>query len=287
MRPTAEKSLLVICLLGLLLIVSFSIRAGGASFGFPLFTHPDEFYVFDAAHRMVETGDMDPYFFNYPSLMIYAQAAIQYGCFLTARTKDGAPSFKDLPITDLYYAGRLFTVLLATLSVLLTFYLAQRLMNSWMGLTAAAILTFSSLHIGHSYFITVDLPMSTAVLVAIVCSIVLYQKGPRTGLYLLNGLVIGFAIGVKYTAIWSIGAMLLAHYWLHRERKISLYPKRLLWGILLILVGFFISTPYALIKPIALLKDLYFEFAHYRSGHQGIDSSVSYGYYWMKLRIAF
>jgi len=287
LRVAAVKSYLSWLLLGLLLTIAFIIRAGGATFGFPLLTHPDEFYVFDAAHRMIETGDPDPHFFNYPSLYLYLQAAVQYSCYLLVKWQEGVRTFSDCSVTRLYYAGRLFTVLLATLSVLLTFHIAKKMMNRWSGLLAAAILTFTSLHIVNSYYITVDLPMGAAVLLAIACSIRLYQKGPTTSLYLLNGLVIGLAIGVKYTALWSSGGLLLAHYWLYREGKTSLISKQLIWGLLFIPLGCFITTPYALIKPLALLKALHYESAHYRSGHQGMESPVSYGYYWMKLRSTF
>ncbi len=287
LRVVAAKSFFAMFLLGLLLAIAFIVRAGGATFGFPLLTHPDEFYVFDAAHRMIETGDPDPHFFNYPSLYLYTQAAVQYGCYLLAKCREGVRSFSDVPITRLYYVGRLFTVLLATLSVLLTFHIAKKMMNRWLGLLAAAILTFSSLHIVNSYYITVDLPMSAAALLAIACSMLLYEKGPRTSLYLLNGLVIGLAIGVKYTALWSAGGLLLAHYWLFRGGKTTLLSKPLIWGLLLIPLGFFITTPYALIKPLELLRALHYESAHYRAGHQGMESPVSYGYYWMKLHSTF
>ena len=65
-------------LLWLLLIacVAFIVRFKGVWFGYPLPVHPDEPFIVNSALRMITMGDLNPHFFDYPTLNIYLQASL-------------------------------------------------------------------------------------------------------------------------------------------------------------------------------------------------------------------
>jgi hypothetical protein len=111
-------------------------------------------------------------------------------------------------------------------------------------------------------------------------SVLIYSRGPKTFYYFLNGIFIGFAIGTKYLAIWIAIPLLVAHVINCRSQGIRLIDTRLLFGLFMIPVAFFISTPYSILDIRGFLRGVFYQYNHYSGGHPGYDSEiVSYGYY--------
>ena len=59
----------------LILLLALALRAVHLDYGLPTIFHPDERFVVGPALQMVETGDLDPGFYNYPALPMYVLAA--------------------------------------------------------------------------------------------------------------------------------------------------------------------------------------------------------------------
>lgn len=60
-------------LLLILLLVGFFIRFSGTIFGLPYLHHWDEPAVTTTAIRIMQSGDYNPHFLHWPSLLIYLQ----------------------------------------------------------------------------------------------------------------------------------------------------------------------------------------------------------------------
>ena len=68
-----------------ILITAFVIRILNIRYGYPLQTHPDEPVLVNAALNMINTGDLNPHNFQYPSLNIYLQALLFFVLQLPAK----------------------------------------------------------------------------------------------------------------------------------------------------------------------------------------------------------
>ena len=130
MRPFTSKrhqiTLLLIVLLALLL------RLWRLDFGqeLPYLAHTDEPTQYNPAIRIIKTGDLNPHFFNYPSLTIYIDTVVLYLGFLVGRLLGAFESVADLqPIRTVQMAvgvvgnpgllllGRATTALIGTLTM--------------------------------------------------------------------------------------------------------------------------------------------------------------------------
>jgi len=53
-----------------IVLLALLLRFPGVFSGYPLVLHPDEPTLVDAARAMVLSGDLNPHFFRYPSLIM-------------------------------------------------------------------------------------------------------------------------------------------------------------------------------------------------------------------------
>ena len=101
-------------------------------------------------------------------------------------------------------------------------------------------------------------------------------REPSFRRFLLAGLAVGFAIGVKFNGALAAITLLVAAIIAWRERRIR-RPGRVL--LLLgasagaALLGFFIVSPYSLIHLKTTVNAFFFESAHVKGGHYGFDLS--------------
>jgi riboflavin transporter FmnP len=241
-----KKQIFYVCLAAVILS-AFLTRYACIRFGFPLITHPDEPEVAEAAINIVRSGDLQPRTFIYPSFYTYLQALAYAGVFAFGKLAGVFQNFSDIERTTLYFWGRLLTILLSVGAVYVTYLIGQLLFDKVCGIVSALFTSLSLLHVTNSYTITVDCPMAFWVLVSFFVSALSYVNGPRVKYYLLNGILIGFASGTKYTAIWCIVPMVWAHFHHIPFSLRGLFDKRLLAGLLLIPAAFVATTPFAVI----------------------------------------
>jgi 4-amino-4-deoxy-L-arabinose transferase-like glycosyltransferase len=134
------KNISCVLWLTVIVCVAIMIRVKGVWFGFPLSVHSDEPRLVNTALRMIETGDLNPHFFNYPTLTIYIQACL-YQIINYIGHAFGISLFEG-PIVWFHIIGRSFSVLLSVLTIIITFIIGNRLFSHFAGLLAAFFLTF-------------------------------------------------------------------------------------------------------------------------------------------------
>jgi len=267
----------VVVALVVALLAAAALRISGVWFGFPLTIHADERKVVEAALKIKRTGDLNPQFFNYPSLPIYTQASLFWVVDATERTLAEEPN-RRTPRIHYFIAGRLLNVLLSMLTILVTFEIGRRLVSPAVGLAAALFISAAPLHVLNAFTATVDTPIAFWTTLSVLMSIVIAAGERSSRNYILAGVFTGLAVGCKYTAFLATVPLLLAHLRGWRSRR-DFISRELVIGLLLIPVAFLLTTPFAVLDYSTFLEDIRYEGQHYRNGHPGSESagSTSFG----------
>lgn len=273
-RTISDRSGAVLLLL--VLCVAFAVRFKGVWFGYPLPVHPDEPILVDIALRMLLAGDLNPHYFNYPTLNIYIQALIFRLVQLVGYLfLDKSPA--ELPVIWYYLAGRTFNVLLSVLTIGVIYIIGKRLLCPLAGLLAATFLAFSFLHVANSFLLTVDVSVAFwASLVTLMATMIL-TEGKSRKYYILGGIFVGLAVSSKYTAFVSAAPLFVAHYVQSREKK-DWIDGCIVTCVIAIPVVFLMTTPYSLLDFGNFLAALRIEAEHYSTGHPGAQSDTTTSY---------
>jgi dolichyl-phosphate-mannose-protein mannosyltransferase len=289
---------LQVALLGILLFLGLLLRLWRLDFGreLPYLAHTDEPTQYNPAIRMIKTGDLNPHFFNYPSLTIYLDAAAMYAGFWIGRLLGVFESIDDLqPIRTVAMAvgvvgtpamlllGRAVSAGIGTLTVGLVYVLARRFAKQWWTpLFASLLLAISTAHVRFSHYMTVDV-IATFFAVACVaaCTVALSRPGDRRLLW-LAALCGGLAASSKYNYVVlcvPIGLTCLLDPSAALGRKVvQCAVSALLFGL-----AFVITSPFVLLDLEHASKGIWREIEHYASGHLGVigNSFVWYlAYLW-------
>ena len=234
------------------MVAGLALRTWSASYGLPDLYHPDEPRIVERAVRFHQ-GDLNPRFFNWPSLYMYLLAGV-YGVVFGGSPEGVAGAFGRNPAL-LYLVGRLVTALFgaATLAVLgLTGRLAY---GRTVGVLAAGFLAVDLLHVRDSHWVTTDVPLTFLVTLATYYGLRYWAAG-RSADARVAGLVTGLAASMKYPGALAFLALLAAYaarqpggtLWRRVTGRDTLAAAGLAAG------GFVIGTPYALLTPTAFVR---------------------------------
>lgn len=265
----------IVLMIGIITCAAFIMRFKGIWFGYPLTIHPDEFVIVDSAFNIVKTHDLHPHTFIYPSLNIYLQA-IAYSLLQIYNYIFGH-SISNIAKIDYYLLGRTVTVLLSVATVYITYEMGKRLFNEIIGVLAAFFVCMSNLHLSNSYAITVDSPVAFWSSLSMLMAIQIYNNGEKRLYYLLSGIFAGCAVSSKYTAVFAILPMVVAHVY-HVKNKLpkEWNNRNLIYGLLIGAAAFFLTTPYAILDAKEFIRGLEFQRNAYAYGHPGFESNSNY-----------
>ena len=253
--------------LGGALLTGLILRLWGIHWGFPrVDLSPDELNVWNISARL-SWQDLDTHFYNYSGLTFYlnffaAQVARLFGIALQPHT--------------ILLINRLWSVFFGTLTIPLA-YLAARdfFAEAKAGAWAAWMVALLPIHVWHSHFGTSDISLVFWVTVSFWLALRAFQK-PGAVRFLLGGLAVGVAIGVKFNGLLAGISFLVAAWAAWREKRIQSFPKVILFLSLsgaAALIGFFLVSPFSLIHLKTTISAFFFESAHVKGGHYGFDLS--------------
>ncbi len=218
--------------------------------------HPDEALILRHLTVMKASGTLNPHSFINPSLHFYL-----YGILLRGLNTIGVvPPIKETLMPDelarLFLAGRLLTTMLGLASILLIFYIGKRWFEEKTALLSAAFLAILPLHVVHSHYLTVEVPSTFWILVAVLFFTRIEQS--KGGLaYIAAGVASGLAAAAKYTGILCVPILLLAHLYIHRKKRVRAFlDRRILFFLMAVLAAFFLGTPYFFLSPIEVYNDI-------------------------------
>lgn len=223
-----------------ILAVAAALRAVGIQYGLPFgnLLNPDEQSIVPRSWSMVHGGGLDPHWFDYPTLLMYALAPTQLG--------QHQPS---------YLAARIGVIVLAVATVAATWWLAQRAYGSALaGGVAAAIVAVETTNVAYGHMAVTDVPLTLGVVVALA----LMVRGPLE----LAGIAVGIATGFKYPGVFLLAPLVVVGWgrW-----------KRLAGAVALAVAAFLASSPFVAVHPGEAWSDFSRVSRHARAGWLGFE----------------
>jgi len=264
-------------LLALFLVVSLALRFRYISNTLPYPGHFDEDPISEVPFRMLQKRDANPRFFRYPSGPFYLMTASLW--LGLAIELDGLKDARHLgPKVDPrgYYRKPAVVAypkrMLAVLSILglgalgVTAFALSR--KHALAVLAPLIAACSGLYFRLSYkYLNVDIAGACFALVTVAHLAVWRLRGERAsvlGNIVLSGVLAGLTVGCKYN-LAPIALPCLLHVFFISSRK-TLAPRVIVLGASA-LVGFLVSTPYAVLDYRGFYRGVSWQIGHYGGGH--------------------
>ncbi len=245
----------------LILILGVYLRFSGFDWAIPKKPYyragfQDEPFVINIILQM-KPNDLNPHYFINPSFHYYTLLlGIKIGHLMGYINNFSLPTMTNLmgqPVEKMtlndyqkmYVIGRLITMIEGILTLIFIFLIGAKLYDKKTGLIAAFIFSILPTHVFQSHFFVVDSP---AVFWSMVCLYHLVtafdKKNLQKGWFVLSGILLGLALGTKYMNILMIFPFLMIFFYKHRKTGWK-YP---LMMVIIMIVVFFITTPYSLIS---------------------------------------
>jgi 4-amino-4-deoxy-L-arabinose transferase-like glycosyltransferase len=173
------------------------LRLVGVQYGLPFpLLNPDEESIVPRAWRIGHGAGLDPNWFDYPSLLMYAMAPFQH--------------WADEPS---YLAGRLVVVVLGLAGIAAAWWLGDRAYGTTAGFIAAAATAVEVTHVQYSRMAVTDVPMTLGAAVAL--ALMITRRLPAAGV------AIGLAASFKYPAFILLVPLLVAGWGQWRRLALS------------------------------------------------------------------
>jgi hypothetical protein len=257
--------------LWLLLALAAAVRFYGLRFGMPhVWARPDELVVSDVAHGFL-TGDLNPHFWDYPTLFMYVLAALDYGYYLFGRSAGWFQSLPDFlsswrtQWTPFFMIARVVSAVAGTATVAVVHRIGSRLFDRLTAGIAALFLALAFLHVRDSHFGVTDVTMVLCVMLSTAC-LIWGAVDDRTGPFAIAGAMAGAGASIKYNALLMGAPLLTAVFvsarggWREAARRVGLF-------IALFAAAFFIGSPYALIDGAGFVRGLLHQSGHIAIPH--------------------
>jgi len=259
-------------LLGLIIIIALFIKVPYVKFGLPYVHNWDEPAIVNKAITIMQTGDLNPHYFHYPSLTTYIQLPFFVLNYYRLVSAGKINSIQDIELRgrtishpSFYAVSRLTMVFLSVLSIFMLFQIGKRYFNMEVGLLAALIMTFLAYDLEDLKPVSPNQTVSFFVLLTLFF-LSLYLKKKKSVYILLTGLACGLATASKYNAFLVSIPIILG---------ILFFSKKKWRDITLLLpssaFGFFIGCPYALFDMNTFLEHTGIEIRHYKAGHKDYE----------------
>ncbi len=252
----------------------------------PFVYHSDEPDVVGRAVRMLLTGDFNPHWFHWPTLLIYMNAAVlkTVDVMIKLPLEQGLAMGVRGPNPQafiLYEICRFVTICFSVGTLFLLLRLTTRFTNPFMASLAGISFIGSNVVFASAARVTVDMPV-TFFAFASLTMMVWWVDSERSGqtrerYYWLAIVLGGLAAGTKYNgaAVLFVAPVAL---WLAGVRPARAF-RLLALGAIVSTAVFLLTTPYALLDARTFLSPnigMLYDFHHYASGHPGADEGIAF-----------
>ncbi len=229
--------------LAAILIVAGALRFLSLGAGIPYAIGVDEPEIINRAAGMMRSGNLNPHFFDYPTLYIYVQLAVACARFMLGAVAGEWSSLSEVTSADFYLWGRAVTATFGTATVLLVYQIGLR-WGTRPALLAAGLMAVMPLHVRESHYVLTDVPVTFFVTLAFLLALRAHehQKLPA---FAWAGAAAGLAAATKYPGALALILPLIA-LWMTPATK----PSRR--KVLVATVGaaagaFLIAAPYTIL----------------------------------------
>jgi len=271
---------LTIILTILILCLALGLRLWGLAYDLPNIFHADEPWPLNIAYGMLTTGDMNPHFFDWGSLVIYVNFLIQ----VIARWVTGGVSSAAYPVIfrgmgiaftsvpSLVLASRLVSVGFGVATVGLVMAAGKKVSGDGRtGLLAGLFMALVFTGVTLSKVITADVYATFFVTLALLSSLAIL-KGGRTGAFIWAGVGLGLAVASKYNTALVVLTILAAHFLRFGWKGLKDYRLYLCAGVAVL--AFFIGMPYAFLGFSEFFQGFTTTAQRYASGHVGMEGNT-------------
>lgn len=221
-------------LLPILVVIAAALRFTGLSWGLRHTPQIDEFYFVQNVGWMLDAGDWNHRFHEYPGLFFYILAPVL--AFFHP------PDMR----ADAYLAARSVVALFGVASVGLVYRLGDRMAGPVVGLVAAAIVAVSPLEVFTAHMVRPDVVLETFVLAAFLA---FARVGPEARADGLSGVAVGAATAIKFS-----GLLVAPSYVAQRLLAPGFRWKRLFLAGAVSVVAYALLSPYTLLDIEGALK---------------------------------
>ncbi len=270
-----------------ILIAGGLLRCLGMDFGLPYqYASVDESIVTDRAIAFTTTGDWNPHYFQYPTLVFYLQGFVfeglaRLGAAFTDQAAEQLRLTYYLDPTNHFLAARGATIVLGLLSIVASAGLGRELgrrvggfhfaLASLAGLAAASVVAFNQLHTHLSKFIELDVPLSLFVALCLT-QCLRFQASGRVRNLLGAAVYAGLGAATKYYGAFlcaSIFVAVVSRWWILRPRGASLrrtVVRPLFLGAAVTIGAFLVAVPYLVLDFPKFVEDFRFLWNHNLGG---------------------
>lgn len=182
--------------LGVVLGIAAVLRFWTIGAGLPYVVGTDEPQIMSRVVHMMQTGDFNPHFFDYPSLYLYLQLVVASVRFLLGASAGLWMSLQQVTDIDFYLWGRLLTAALGTATVYLVYLIGSR-WGARQALLAAGLMAVLPNHVRESHFVLTDVPMTFFVTLSFLLTLRALEK-LTVGAFAWAGAAAGLAAATKY-----------------------------------------------------------------------------------------
>lgn len=224
---------------------------------------------------------LDPRTAGWPSLSFYVHMLVQHVQYglgrLTGDFADRGDFFLlGVDMTSLAVWARWVGVLSAGAVVLAGARIGRRLAGPAGAVLAGLALLTSPLLARHAQQITPDILLVMFAALALERIVGICEEGRRRD-YLWAGIWIGLGISAKYTPVFLLPSLYLAHLLRRRTegarpRRLGLGDRRLWWAAAACVLAFTATSPFVLADRGVLSRDLEWQVGHLQGGHFGHES---------------
>ena len=265
--------------IALVIAFAFGLRYLQLNIGLPYLYFWDEPLTAGNALQMLKTGDYNPHFFKYGSLMIYLNLLVdKLHCVYLSLT-GALQGVENIHIgtgwhwaishPSFYFCNRFLTAAMGTATVFVTYLMGRLICSTWTGIASAFFLAVLPVHIAHSGFVTVDAPVALFVALTALFSILFIHREKRI-YFILSLICVGFAAATKYNSGLAILLPIASLIWMSYKRKIA--RQKFYWLAIPTLpaLTFLCAMPYAILDFPNFLKDVLHQMIYYKvTGHPG------------------
>ena len=272
-------------LIAVIVALAAWIRFWGIGWGLPYPYHPDEGSILFHALAF-GTGDLNPHWFRWPSLLMYFMFGMYGAYYLVGRAVGmfGAPV--DLvraylaDLTPFWLMGRAVSALAGVATVWVTYLFGRRAFGSAVGVSAALFLAVMFLHVRDSHYATPDVVTTFLVALSLLLALRAGASGRARDL-VASGLLAGLAASAKYPGVLALVGTVTAFALLVRQGRIRFWT--LPAAGLASLFGFVAGTPYCLLSRSEFVRDVARQFSMVSQTGTAQEASS----YWEGLREIF
>ncbi len=227
--------------------------------------------------------NLNPEYFNYPSLTFYVQFVAQGLLYLAMKVAGRVRELSDWFVmyytdpTPLYVTARLVNALFGAATAVVVYRGAARVGGRVAAGVAFVLIAWNSFHVTRSQMIEVDVPLTFFTALALYGSAGVATTGRRRDT-VLAGVATGLALSCKYTGALLLVPLLVAHV-LRRKAAPRVRVAGFAVSSALAMLAFAVTSPFVILDAIEAAKGIAVEREHMALGHFGADARATWLYY--------